>query len=84
MGDEGSENFNKFMEYCSQAYTIIRENGNLLINLLMIMLSAGKTLLTWYTIHIIIIEIPDLADEQAIHYIKRQMQFESSSDKQAM
>jgi len=39
--DLKSKHFLKFEYYCCRAYNILRDNANILINLFLIMLSAG-------------------------------------------
>ena len=41
MGGAASLNFKRFKGYCGQAYNIIRKSGNLVLNLLKLMLDAG-------------------------------------------
>jgi phosphatidylinositol-4,5-bisphosphate 3-kinase len=41
MGGDKSEDFNKFEKYCFRAFSILRRNGNTLINLFSLMVPAG-------------------------------------------
>lgn len=41
MGGAASSNFKRYKSYCAQAYNIIRNNANLILNLLKLMLDAG-------------------------------------------
>ena len=42
MGGKGSKGFNLFSQYCFEALNLIRREGNHIINLFVLMLSAGK------------------------------------------
>ncbi len=42
MGGRNGESFAKFEEYCTTAYNLVRKHGNFLINIFMLMLSAGR------------------------------------------
>jgi len=41
MGGRGSPDFVKFANFCTQAYNLVRNKGNLLISLFIMMLAAG-------------------------------------------
>lgn len=41
MGGKGSDGFNLFKDYCCKAYNLIRKHGKRLINLFLLMISAG-------------------------------------------
>lgn len=41
MGGRQGKLFKKFEEYCTVAYNVVRKHGNLLINIFLMMLSAG-------------------------------------------
>ena len=40
--EEKEDDFVRFTKMCSQAYNLVRKHGHFLINLLIIMVSAGK------------------------------------------
>jgi phosphatidylinositol-4,5-bisphosphate 3-kinase len=42
MGGKGSDDFEKFQDFCTKAYNLIRENGNHLISLFIMMIIAGN------------------------------------------
>jgi phosphatidylinositol-4,5-bisphosphate 3-kinase len=42
MGGRGSEDFEKFQDYCTKAYNLIRKKGYHLISLFIMMIVAGK------------------------------------------
>lgn len=44
MGGKGSKGFNLFSQYCFEALNLIRREGNHIINLFVLMLSAGITI----------------------------------------
>jgi len=44
MGGRGSPDFAKFAYFCTQAYNLVRNKGNLLISLFIMMLAAGNFL----------------------------------------
>lgn len=54
MGGRGSSDFARFEEYCAEAFNILRKNSDLIINLLMMMVSA---------------EIPQLKSYSNIQYV---------------
>lgn len=41
MGGRKGRLFKKFVEYCTIAYNLVRKQGNLIINMLMMMIPAG-------------------------------------------
>ncbi len=41
LGGKEGKLFKKFEDYCTKAYNLIRKNGNFLISIFMMMLSAG-------------------------------------------
>lgn len=43
MGGPDSKEFVRFQDYCSKAFNILRKNAYLIVNLLTMMVSAGKT-----------------------------------------
>ncbi len=42
MGGKDGQYFNRFKEHCINAYNNIRKHGNFLINIFLMMLSAGN------------------------------------------
>ncbi len=71
MGGVSSPNFKKFKSLCGQAYNIIRKSGNLILNLLKLMLDAGinefhaRDLMTVHNKFRL-----DLNDEEAERYLQ--------------
>ena len=61
---KNKENFDTFQEYCCTAYNILRNHGNIIIELFLMMLSAG---------------MPELTKVEDIHYLKDRMEFELTS-----
>ncbi|TKR96797.1 hypothetical protein L596_010766 [Steinernema carpocapsae] len=60
MGGQNSEEFKEFLSYCFQAFSIMRQNANVILNLFSLMLDAG---------------IPDIAEEKdkAVQKIERRL-----------
>ena len=58
MGGKNSDGFVKFKNYCCKAYNLVRKHGNRLINLFMLMVSAG---------------MPELQDKEQIKYIREML-----------
>lgn len=55
MGGRDGKLFKKFESYCTEAYNIVRKHGNLLINIFLLMISAG---------------MPELQNSNDIKYLK--------------
>lgn len=58
MGGKSSEGFEVFQDYCCKAYNYIRKHGKRLINLFMLMISAG---------------MPELKNKEEIKYLRDQL-----------
>ncbi|KAK0423940.1 hypothetical protein QR680_008420 [Steinernema hermaphroditum] len=60
MGGANSEHFKQFLDFCFQAFNILRQNANVILNLFSLMLDAG---------------IPDIAEEKdkAVQKIERRL-----------
>ena len=56
MGGRNGKLFQKFEEHCTTAYNEIRKHGNFLINMYLMMLSAG---------------LPELPNVETISYLKK-------------
>ncbi len=63
MGGKGSEDFEKFQDYCTKAYNLIRKKGGHLISLFIMMIIAG---------------MPELASYTDIDYLKNQLSMDLS------
>ena len=63
MGGKGSPDFIKFSNFCTQAYNLVRNKGNLIISLFIIMLAAG---------------MPELESYSDIEYLKNQLSLDLS------
>jgi len=63
MGGRGTPDFNKFSNFCTQAFNLVRNKGNLIISLFIMMLSAG---------------MPELQEYADIEYLKNRLSLELS------
>ncbi|KAL4497869.1 hypothetical protein ABPG72_000624 [Tetrahymena utriculariae] len=63
MGGKDSAEFKNFTDYCTQAYNLIRKQGNFIINIFLLMLDAG---------------IPELQSAKNIEYLKNKLALQLS------
>ncbi|MDP2437615.1 MAG: hypothetical protein Q8P67_17880 [archaeon] len=65
LGGRGSPVYRSFVSLCCQAYNILRKNGNLLMNLFLLMIQAG---------------IPELSSINNIHHLRRKLKLHLDDD----
>eukprot|EP01029_Cantina_marsupialis_P008234 TRINITY_DN195920_c0_g2_i1.p1 TRINITY_DN195920_c0_g2~~TRINITY_DN195920_c0_g2_i1.p1 ORF type:complete len:1934 (+),score=559.77 TRINITY_DN195920_c0_g2_i1:830-5803(+) len=68
MGGKGSEKYDEFKELCCRALNILRKNGTMLVNMFLLMVSAG---------------MPELANAEDIRYFQDKLMFEKNDEEVA-
>jgi Phosphatidylinositol 3- and 4-kinase/Phosphoinositide 3-kinase family, accessory domain (PIK domain)/Phosphoinositide 3-kinase C2/PI3-kinase family, ras-binding domain len=67
MGGENASDFKRFKDLCFQAYQILRKNAHTLINMFVLMVSAG---------------MPELASEDDVSYMRDMLRLDLKTDKE--